>query len=55
MGTTDDLFVRNDVPLIKEEGWDAGEALGEKFAVEDEAFEAVAAAEEELVDHVKCE
>ena len=27
-GTTDDLFVRKDVPLVKEEGWDAvGEGL----------------------------
>merc|ERR1712130_388901 len=25
MGTTDDLFVRNDVPLVKEEGWDGEE------------------------------
>ena len=24
-GTTDDLFVRKDVPLVKEEGWDAAE------------------------------
>ena len=35
MGTTDDLFVRNDVPLVKEEGWDAEEALKEKLAEKD--------------------
>ena len=33
MGTTDDLFVRNDVPLVKEEGWEGGkEALKEELA-----------------------
>ena len=31
MGTNDDLFVRNDIPLVKEEGWYAGEDLKETF------------------------
>ena len=36
MGTTDDLFVRNDVPLVKEEGWDGkGETLKERLGEND--------------------
>ena len=35
MGTTDDLFVRNDVPLVKEEGWDSEKALKEKLGEND--------------------
>ena len=31
MGTNDDLFVRNDIPLVKEEGWYAGEDFKETF------------------------
>ena len=36
MGTTDDLFVRKDVPLAKEEGWDAAkEPLKEELKMEE--------------------
>ena len=36
MGTNDDLFVRKDVPLVKEEGWDAAEeALKEELNMEE--------------------
>ena len=35
-GTTDDLFVRKDVPLVKEEGWDVGEeALKEELDIKE--------------------
>ena len=38
MGTTDDLFVRKDVPLVKEEGWDAAEeASKEELDIEEMA------------------
>ena len=52
MGTTDDLFVRNDVPLVKEEGWDAEEALKEKLG-ENDIEELVTEELENLLDSGK--
>ena len=61
MGTNDDLFVRNDVPLVKEEGWHAGEDLKKAFGgkvfkkgslEEKEALEKWRR-EEELADHME--
>ena len=67
MGTNDDLFVRNDIPLVKEEGWYAGEDLKETFggkvfkrgsSEEKEGLAAFAKGSpedlvEKLADHVK--
>ena len=61
MGTNDDLFVRNDIPLVKEEGWHAGEDLKKAFGgkvfkkgslEEKEALEKWRR-EEELADHME--
>jgi len=52
MGTNDDLFVRNDVPLVKEEGWDAEEALKEKLG-ENDIEELVTEELENLLDSGK--
>ena len=61
MGTNDDLFVRNDVPLVKEEGWHAGVDLKKAFGgkvfkkgslEEKEALEKWRR-EEELADHME--
>ena len=54
MGTHDDFFVRNDVALLKEEGWDK-EALKEKLAdkVKEELASDLKVEVEQLLDSGK--